>query len=227
MLTIIHGEQIVASRTKLVELLEEIKRTNKQIFRLDAKHLDRSQLESALGAQDLFGEERVVVIEGLHSLPRSAKKTELLDMVATAQVSTILWEQRELTKTMLKPFANAQVYYFKLSKSTFAWLDSLQGDGKQREKSVKMFHESLTQEDEYFLLLMFIRQIRLLIQAKDGGVIKAAPFVVSKLMKQASTFSLAKLLSIHSKLLEIDLKQKTSTNALSLEQELDLLLLDM
>lgn len=227
MITILHGEHTAASRQKLVELIEQHKKQAVLVERLEAKRLDGATLEMTLAAQDLFGAGRVVVIEGLHSLPRSTKKNELLDQVAASTIPVILWEQRDLTPTMIKQFPGAQVQHFKLTKSTFAWLDSLSGDGSHREQAVKIFHQALAEEDAQFLFIMLARQIRLLIQAKDGGAIKGPPFMISKLKKQVSSFTIEKLLVIHSKLLAIDLGLKTSSNALTLTQDLDLLLLTM
>jgi DNA polymerase III delta subunit len=227
MITIIYGEHTVKSRDKLVEVINNYKQQNFQITRLAAKNLELGELESTLISQDLFGTNQVVIIEGLHSLLRSTKKNQLIAMVAQSAIDVVLWEQRELTKTMLKEFPSATTHYFKLSSDTFNWLDSLSGNKKSGEHSVRLFHQALKQEDGFFLLIMMARQIRLLIQAIDGGVIKGPPFVISKLKKQASAFSIAQLLTIHTKLLEIDFNQKTSSKSLTLEQELDLLQLNM
>jgi DNA polymerase III delta subunit len=227
MITILYGEQTIASRNKLVELVQEHKNAGREVERLEAKRIDRATLETALTSQDLFGSERVIVIEGLHSLPTSTKKNELIAYIAKSDATVILWEQRDLTPTMLKQFPGSAAVQFKLTKSTFAWLDSLGGDGKQRDRAVQLFHQALHEEDVQFLFIMLIRQIRLLIQAKDNGVIKGPPFMISKLKKQTSSFNLDQLLQTHRQLLEIDLKQKTSSNSLTLIQELDLLQLSM
>jgi DNA polymerase III delta subunit len=227
MITILYGEHTVASRQKLIELIDLHKKQGELIERLEAKRIDPANLEMALAAQDLFGAGRVVVIEGLHSLPKSTKKNELVKQVAASTIPVILWESRDLTPTMIKQFPKAEVLQFKLTKSTFVWLDSLSGDGTHREQAVKIFHQALAEEDAQFLFIMLARQVRLLIQAKDGGVIKGPPFMISKLKKQAGSFAMEKLLTLHSKLLSIDLGFKTSSNNLTLAQELDLLLLTM
>lgn len=227
---IIHGDHTAASRIKLVEIIDSVKKAGIKIQRLEAKSLTLAQLENALQSHDLFGSNRTVVIEGLHSLPKSAQKNALITMVTKSPVDIILWEQRELTKTMLKPFSKAEVHVFKVAKTIFSWLDSLTGDhhdggaGKgNNERSVKLFHQALQQEDVVFLFIMLARQVRLLIQVKDGGQIAGPPFMISKLKKQANTFSLDQLLVIHRKILELDVGMKTSSNTLTLVQELDLL----
>jgi hypothetical protein len=67
----------------------------------------------------------------------------------------------------------------------------------------------------------------MLIQVKENQVIKMAPFMLAKLKKQAQEFSLAKLLTLHQLLYQIDQKQKQSTSLLNLETELDLFLFNM
>jgi hypothetical protein len=227
MLTILHGENVVASRDKLIELITQAKDKNKAVERLDAKKLDLGTLETKLVKQDLFGTERIVIIEGLHSLPRSKQKSLSIELISQSQVEIILWEKRQLTPSMLKKLSTASIFEFKLSNALFNWLDTLRGNGKNQAKQLETLHQALEIEDPHLCLVMLARQIRMLIQIKDNGVIKGPPWMVSKLKKQGQTFELKQLLDLHTKLLEIDLRQKTSTNTLELDQELDLLLLSM
>ena len=98
MVTILHGENIVASRDKLVELISLAKEKNKTVERVDAKKINLGILESKLVKQDLFGTEILVIIEDLHSLPRSKNKTDLIDLTSQSQVDLILWEKRKPMK---------------------------------------------------------------------------------------------------------------------------------
>lgn len=221
MLTILHGEHIGNSRTKLQELIDQARKNNTTLERLEAKQLTIADLEQALGNTSLFGDSTLVIIEGLHSLPRSKKKTQLIALIAGADVPVVLWEKRALTKTMLKQFPTAKAEEFKLSKALFSWLDML---GTQPlPKTLATYRQALEQEDEYLCFVMFIRQIRLLIQAKDGVKIAGAPFVVKKITTQATKFSKAQLLETYYKLSQLDLASKTSTLSLPLASELDLL----
>ncbi|MBU0578832.1 hypothetical protein KKE34_03535 [Patescibacteria group bacterium] len=227
MMTILHGENITASRNKLVELITLAKNKNKTIERLDAKKINLGILESKLVKQDLFGTEILVVIENLHSLPRSKNKTALIELASKSQVNLILWEKRQLTATMLKKFPKVEIFEFKLSNTLFAWLDTIRGDGKNIKKQLLTFHKTLATEDPHLCFVMLLRQIRMLIQVKDGGEISGPPWIKNKLKKQGETFDLNQLLNIHAQLLTIDLKQKTSSNSLELDQELDLLIMSM
>lgn len=226
MITLIYGENTVKSRKKLVDLLDLAKGKNQEITRLEAKKLTEAELESALQASSLFGTEQLVIVEGLHSLPRSKKKTNLIDLAAGTQIPLIIWEKRKLTPTMIKKFPQANAQEFKLMNSLFAWLDSLNGH-TAKVTQLKKFHQALEAADPHMCFVMFVRQVRLLIQATDGGTIKGPPFMVSKLKKQSQTFTLDKLLDIHHQLATIDQQLKTSKLMLPLEKQLDLVVLNM
>lgn len=228
-MTILHGDNTTQSRSKLVSLIHAAKDQNLRIERLESKKLTQAELESVLGSKSLFGQDKLVVIEELHSLPNSQRKKELINLLGTAshQDQIILWEKKLLTATMLKHFPQAQVLSFKASNHVFAWLDSLSGKKGTHQNHHQLFVQALESDGEVFCFLMLARQIRLLIQIKDSGQIKGPPFMISKLKKQASNFSLEQLLRIHRQLLEMDIAHKTSASHQTLAQDLDLLLFQL
>lgn len=229
MITILHGENEVQSRQKLVSLLDEARTKGIEIHRVQAKKISRADLEEQLIRTDLFGSEKLVVIEGLHSLPKGKAASELISLVATSLTNIVLWEARALTATMLKQFPGAEAYEFKISKKLFAWLDSLSGrpTSTQQVASLKLLHESLEQEDAMFCFIMLIRQVRLLIQVADGVVPPGAPFMITKLKKQVQSFTPPQLQKMHERLTEMDINQKTSGSAIDLATQLDLFLLNL
>ena len=106
-------------------------------------------------------------------------------------------------------------------------LDQLSTKQKNKNALLKRAKESINSDGAEFVFLMILRQIRMLIQVKEGQSLKIAPFMLSKLNKQSQEFSLEKLLSLHKQLYQIDQKQKESKGLLSLEAELDLFLFNM
>ncbi len=226
-MVILHGENTLQSRNALSALLDIARIEQKRIIRLEAKRLEPKNLTEEVGADSLFGEPRIILIEELHSLPTSARKTQLIKQIgalASEENEIILWEKRQLTPTMLKQFPGAKNQEFKLTKYLFNWLDTVNGQFKFNQK---MFNSAIEQDGEMMLFTMLIRQIRLLIQVKEGQTASLAPFMVGKLKKQAATFTLAQLLAFHQKLFLLDVGQKTSTNTLDMKQELELLLVGM
>ncbi|OIO44728.1 MAG: hypothetical protein COZ34_00130 [Candidatus Pacebacteria bacterium CG_4_10_14_3_um_filter_34_15] len=233
LMIIIHGENTTNSRQKLVEVINDQKNKNQEIIRLEAKQLTEASLEEALGANDLFGTSKTIIIEELHSLPVSKKKKNLIDLISKPQIHNIvLWEKRSLTKTMLGKIANDSNkssftdFEFKISKTLFTWLDSL-GKTGDNQKKLQLLHSAIETDGEFFCFLMLIRQIRMLIEIKSGGIAKGAPFMTAKLNQQASNFKLKQLLGFYKELLEIDIKQKTSASLIDTVAMLDLLSLKL
>jgi DNA polymerase III delta subunit len=225
-MVIIHGENTALSRKKLQELIEKAKQSGLALDRLEAKKLTPAILQENLGSSSLFGDEKVIIIEELHSLPTSKRKKELIETLSTSSdVKIILYEKKKITTTMIKKLGQSEVFEFKISNSLWELLDKLGSNDKKN--TLLTMRKAISQNDEFFVYTMIIRQIRILITAKDGGVIKGAPFMVSKLKSQANQFSLEQLLKIHHQLHLLDIKQKNSQLYLNLSQELDLLLFKM
>jgi hypothetical protein len=232
---ILHGENTTQSRNQLFAAISAAKQGNMQIVQVDAKSLDRVLLEHILGSDSLFAEEKLAIISELHTLPKSKRKDELIEMLAQHAAGTgttteiILWEKRDLTATMLKKFPTAKLEHFKLSSTLFTWLDTISGQksAPHMTKMIELFHKAVITDGDFLCFSMLIRQARLLIQAKEGQVGSMPPFMIGKLKKQTETFSLPQLLSLHHKLLIIDATQKTSQSRLNLTQELELLLVTL
>ncbi|MCC6710966.1 MAG: hypothetical protein IT416_01285 [Candidatus Pacebacteria bacterium] len=227
MIIILHGENTIKSRDRLTQLVTDLKVKNQEIIRLEAKKLDLPQLDEMLLKNNLFGNQEVLIIEELHSLPKSKKKDELINKIANNnQKDIILWEKRDLTITMLKKFSQAKMEQFKLTNALFSWLDLFhhQTPIKQNLQALK---KAIQNNGDYMCFIMLARQISLLIYAKDGGQVKGAPFMISKLKKQAQAFSLEKLLQLHKQLFELDQQMKSSKNFLTLEQALDVLTISL
>ena len=228
MISLIHGENISQSRLKLTDLVAAAKAQGKKIQTLEAKKITEADLELAFGSDSLFGESIVLVIEEVHSLPKSKKKDVLIAQLSqlaidTPTVDVLIWEKRLLTPTMIKKFPKAVVYEFKLSSSLFKWLDSLSPNPASKLQQLKLLHETLQQEDAMMCWSMLARQVRLLIQAKEGAPLSGAPFMISKLQHQARAFTIEQLVATHHRLLEIDRVHKMSGHPLTLSQDLDLL----
>jgi DNA polymerase III delta subunit len=223
---IIHGENTIQSRQKLIEIITQAKAQLTLVEHLQASELTLPQLESKLQKTDLFGHNRLIVIEELHSLPTSTKKKNLIELLTSANMEICLWEKRTLTPTMLKKFEGATFYEFKIANSLFNWLDSLSPNSSTITKQLRLLHQAFKDNDEYLCFIMLARQIRLLIQAKSGGQVTGPYFVVNKIKKQAQIFTLKQLFHIHSVLFLLDQHVKSSANSLSIRQTIEQLIID-
>lgn len=220
---LLHGENVGQSRQKLQELIDQARAAGKNIIRLEAPKLTEASLNDQLGGADLFGSSQLIIVEELHSLPKSKRKDALLKMLGeVGDLELILYEKRGLTPTMLKKFPQAQVFEFKLTPIMWELLDNLGSPNKS--KLLIQLYDAVAQNDAFVVFSMIIRQTRLLLLTKTGGKIVGPPFQAMKLSKQAQQFSTDQLLAFHQKLFKLESELKTSTNSLELAQELDLLL---
>lgn len=224
---VIHGENIIKSRDKLMQIIDQAKDDNVLVERIPAKDLDLPLLESKLQKTDLFGHSRMIVIEELHSLRRSKKLTAMIELIAKSDVEICLWEKRKLTAAMLKKLDNAEVFEFKLANSLFTWLDSFSPNNSSKAKQIQLFQKAVAENDEYMCFAMLARQVRLLIQAATGGEVKGPYFVVNKINSQAKQFELTQLLQVHQQLYKLDIGVKTSTNHLPLAQSIELMIANL
>jgi len=222
---IIHGENTSQSRKKLQELIDGAKKAGLSLTRLEAKKLTPANLSENLGGSDLFGGDQMFIIEELHSLPTSTRKKELIELLSKSEENIILYEKKTLTATMLKKFASAQTFEFKVTNVMWELLDNLGTTDKKL--LLTQLHQASEQNDSFLVFTMLVRQIRMLIQVKSGGQVAGAPFMIAKLKKQASKFTINQLLALHSQLFKLEIGQKTSTMAMDLASELDLLLFAM
>lgn len=192
-----------------------------RVVRLEADtSLQPAVLEQEAGSMDMFGSDKVIVIERLHSLLKSKRKDELIEMVArfSRSASLILWESKKLTPTQLKKFPDAQVKLFTLSPVIFQWVESIHTPPAQK---LKLLQEALKQDGAEFCFSMLARQIRQLLLVKTGAAMKDAPWTLKKLQTQARAFTVEQLITLHEKLTQIDCMQKTGRAKLTLDQELE------
>lgn len=96
---------------------------------------------------------------------------------------------------------------------------------KSQNLALKLLHDQLSSgAHELYLLTMLIRQFKILLQVKEVAAqeknyytvasrLGIHPFVATKALTQVKNFSLAELKKIYQKLLGVDLKIKTSSQA--------------
>lgn len=220
---ILHGEDIEASRKTLQSILDSHRQEGRAIQRWQAKNATTETLRLALGSSSLFTQPRTVLIEELHSLPRSTRKNDLITLLSTAEApdtEILLWEKRTLTKAMQKKFGTAKITEFKLKKSLFEWLDSIVPTGSQ--KTTSLLRKTLESENEYLCFILLTRRVRNMLYSKGGKTPAGAPFMVRKVTSQARRFTLAELLRLHTELHHHDRDLKFGSTPLSTSQFLHL-----
>lgn len=228
MITIIHGDDIAASR----KYLQEQKENTNEFVALETE-ATLSDFAQNIEGSALFNDTKTIFIENFLSksgkIDSSAK--QIIELINNHEKETKLffWERKEISKRTLSLFKNAVVKAFKIPQAIFLFLDSLKpGIGIN---AVDLFHQALQASEPEILLFMLVRQFRLLIAVSSKAKVtidelsRLAPWQEGKLKRQASYFSKEQLGLIYEKLYQIDLAQKTGGSSLSLIQSIDFFLL--
>lgn len=231
MITLLHGDNIVVSRSELMRRIEEAKKQEKEIRQLDGKSLDTLTLTQAVESSSLFGGTVFVVIEAL--LAKLGKKEKLATLLTdiikrsgdTADI--ILWEEKEIGKTLVTLLGNkVSVQLFKTPVAIFQLLDVLAPGNFS--PLIDRFHRALELDAVERIFIMIVRRARELIIVKDGVTPEGLQsWQVGRLTSQAKLFTMDKLLSMEKRLLDIDVSNKTGTSPFPLAQQLELFFIDL
>ncbi len=220
------GEDIISSRKAFLDHLERLKGEDLEVIRVNGKEVTEESLPLLSAPTSLFGQKRVLAIEGLLSGQKSKEKENIIKMVSLLDCTMVLWEGKDFSPADQLKYPGFTFKNFKLPQVLFTFLDSIVPG--RPENNLRLLRQVLQSADPNFLFLMLIRQIRLLILASDKkDLLKLAPWQKSKLQKQAKLFSLDCLKKINQRLLKIDFDQKTSQTPYSLNHQLELLLLEI
>jgi len=222
------GDDLVSSRRAFVGQIETWQKQGLEVIKLSGKEVTPESLELLSGPTSLFGNQRAIAIEGLLSGQKSKEKEKVIETIAKLLNCYItIWENKEYGKAdQLKYPKNFVFKNFKLPAVMFAFLEGLVPS--KTKNNLDLLRQALSQVEPGYLFLMLVRQIRLLILAKDEkDVLKIAPWQKGKLMAQAKLFKIENLISLYQELLEIDYQQKTSGSPYSLSQQLELLITEI
>jgi hypothetical protein len=234
MLTLIHGDDIAASRKYFIDL----KQKHPDGINLDANDVTLTDLAQILEGGELFSDSKTLFVEQLITKKKNQSDYKAIISYLTDQgkSSTIfLWEGKDLDISATAAFKGAIVRPFKLPQSLFQFLDDIKpGNGK---RLLTLFHQTLETVEAEAVFPMLIRQIRLLLalhgsnEAEIDEIKKMqAPNKIwqkEKLKKQARLFSESQLISLHKKLFELEIAQKTGGLPISISSSIDIFLLEV
>lgn len=221
---IFHGENLVTSRKRLKEEIDNFKlRFKGEVVRFEGDKLNLTQIKQAVESSSLFGKNRLIVIESFFSAPPSAEKQKIIDYLKkTSPKNLLIWEGKKIDGRILVPF-KARLAQFDLTPVIFHFLDSLAPDNQKI--SLFLLHQCLNQDTPEMIFYMLTRQIKLLIIAKDlgkNGLTQMAGWQQDRLIRQAKKFNLPQLIETYRQLLKIDWQQKTGQTPFDLASQLDL-----
>ncbi len=219
MIILLHGDNIDASRAELLRMIGVAK--GKEIRQLSGRSIEPSQLVQAMESSSLFGGDTLVVIENLFGkLGRQIKKIGALSAIllnAANANDVILWEDKELTASVVKTLGGATVRTFKTPTIIFQFLDGLRP--KSAATLVPLFRKVAASQPAEISYTLLVRRVRQLIQAADHVTPDGlAPWQAARLTAQARLFTMDELVSMHTKLLDMDISIKTGATPFSLAQ---------
>lgn len=253
MLTIIHGDNISASRKYFLDEKEKYK----EIQILDGGKITLTDLAQIFDGGELFSDNKTVFIEQFFTKRKKSKERDnLIDALQkySKENNLFLWEGKELEKSVLNSFKAANIKLFKLPQTLFLFIDSIKPDnGKQL---ISLFHQTLETTDVEMIFFMMVRQVRLLLalmpslreaerrsnpnkeiaalptvarndENKIDELKRLAPWQKTKLQQQANLFDQKQLLNLYKKLFLLEIGQKTGNLPNTILTSIDFLLLEI
>ncbi|MBI4226436.1 hypothetical protein HY612_04980 [Candidatus Roizmanbacteria bacterium] len=222
MLTIICGEDTVASRNYYTALQQQYKNKGYEISNIvfsDIEKIDKWLGESV----SLFSQKKVFFTANISKKIRQDNKTLLNELEKIAKMKDIeLIDWEEVSKWELKLKKLGLIKEFKPDQTIFKLLDSLWPSN--RIVFISLLDKLSTNLDENFIFIMLVRYVRNLILVKEGvNPTTIQPWQLFKLKKQASLWKIANLINFYEALFKIDLGLKTSTNPFSIKDSLEIL----
>lgn len=226
MITIIHGNNITASRKFFLD-----QKTNDSIT-FDAEELLINELEQSVQGSGLFGVSKSIFIENLFTRKGAKFQDSIIEVLNNfpKESEVYIWTDKDLPVKTLSLFPKHEIQNFKIPSNIFTFLDNLAPNNPQNATS---FHNALSSTEPEIIFFMLIRQFRLLLGIGNKSnnnideVKRLAPWQKGKLERQSSLFQASKLKEIYKRIYKIDKNQKTGGTNLTLIQDIDILMLEI
>lgn len=220
---LVHGDNIVKSREALLEIKKAAEDKNMEVVILEGKKVELVDVKQAMESMGLFGNDRLVVIEGLFVGVKSKRQDEVVNYLKKNGGEVVLWEGKKVDLRRLGR-AKYENREFKMSAEVFKLTEALRPGN---EKQILYWWEKAKNQDAVELIFfMMVRQVRMMIEA-FGGEMKGPGWLVSKAKDQARAVGMGRLLKWHEKLYEIECGVKTGRSELKLETQLELWLMSL
>lgn len=224
MLTIICGEDIVASRDYYNSLKSEHREKGMEITTVAAKDIEENITKSDQ-TYNLFGAKLVYFTQNLNAylsrLVARGVPENFESLFKSKDIEIIDWEEGKPSRD-IKIAKLGKVQELKLPKSIFNLLDLLVPS--KRKEFVTLLKNITETQDEMFIFTMISRHVRTLILAKERLFSpKTLPWQRGKLSTQARVWSKENLLGFYEGLHRIDIALKTGGTPFTITKSLDIL----
>lgn len=227
MITILHGDDISATRNRAMALLE-----GATTERLDGKKVKSDVIIRTLISDGLFSNKKTVFIENLSSIGAAELKSclpHLTQQEASSDIDVFILEEKVLDKRFLSKFVKAKVEAFTLPKHFFTFIDGFAPKNAVRlHNTLFKLYPQFAAEQIFYAL---INRLRLLLMLKTGTerdyeeLAKMAPWQKSKVAAQAKSWTESDIISFYKKLFDTEVALKSSALTLPLINHLDFLII--
>jgi hypothetical protein len=224
MITLIHGDNIEASRKEFNRLKESMK--GREIRTLDGKNLDDGMLIQAVESSSLFSGNTLVVIEYLFGkigkqTKRIAAYASILNNVQDTDI--ILWEDKELGPSIVKQLKGITNRLFAVPPQIFVFLDGIR-PGNARIL-LPLYQSLITEEAPELVFAMLVKRIRFLIQLQDNQIPSGmSPWQINRLTTQSKSFTMEQLIALYTKLHNNEILLRTGNSPFTSSQHVELLI---
>lgn len=224
MITIICGEDSIASRNYLTDQQKILKEKDFEIVNIDY-HQVLELDETGSSESSLFASKRAYFTQSLNKKvfkkmsERNEKKIKAI--IAAKEIQVYDWEE-ETSSRDLKTIKGIIIKEFKPNQNIFKLLDSCYpGNLKTFITTLQTLSEST---EDIFIFIMLARHIRNILITKIGDKIpKLMSWQIAKLSNQAKYWKLENLINFYQGLHRIDVNSKTNGTPFSVKKSLDIL----
>lgn len=226
MLTVICGEDTVASRNHLQQLKAQFKQKGYSIQNTTVSELP-DILKSNEGVVDLFGQESVYIVENVSSKYKGRGKTDFKTAVDALGQSdkfhVVDWESGKSAYELSALKKKASTFQeFKPSQNIFQLLDACYPHNLK--PFIRILTEVAETQEDMFIYTLLWRHVRKLIQARENKLdSKTPPWQRGKLTAQANSWSQKTLVNFYEGLVKIDRGMKTNTSTFSIRESIEIL----
>ncbi|MCL5411313.1 MAG: hypothetical protein M1150_01040 [Patescibacteria group bacterium] len=201
MLTIIHGNNLLASRKYLLDLKSKFEG---EVETVNGRDLTLKALEEILSRSPLFSEKKILIIE---YFPKELILKKVID-VSSNKIDVIIWVDKRVETKLPK----AKILEFKeLTEENTFKLAELVGF-KNQKLALKLLEKLLSEKSPpEFIVASLERELRLLMAAKEDALTgsKVHPFVIKKMKERAKSWEVEEIKKALEDLVVLDLNLKT------------------
>ena len=204
---VLHGENQPQLQKVLIQLFEQAKSQEIDVVRIDWKKSNENELRLSARSQGLISIGTLVVVDNFFT--GNKKSLQIIKELPKDGVSYIFIENKTLSPGSIKALQELfTVQGFPVPTSIFNFLNSL--IPRNSKTSIEQLKKVVEQDSDEFLLIMIGRHIKNLIWIKeDSQTFKGADWQKQRLLVQAKKFSQEQLRGLHTKLLELDRRNKS------------------